>query len=113
MAGVGPNDCWLFVEYHRYNLVTNPWKHDFVDKHTSKPLFFNVFLVCSFQIFGSFLIKMLEMAQKPPKMVQDGSSHAYLSKNLFFLGQLTISRCGGDLFFKVCCKKTYFFPGKT
>ena len=74
MAGVGPNDCWLFVEYHRYNLVTNPWKHDFVDRHTSKPLFLNVFFVFSFEIFGPFMMKMLDMAQEPPKMVQDGSS---------------------------------------
>ncbi len=71
MAGVGPNECWLSVEHRHCNFVINPSKHDFVDRHTSKPLFFNVFWLL-FQIFESFSIKKLKMAQQPPKMAQVG-----------------------------------------
>ena len=53
VAGVGPNECWPFVEYHHYNFVTNPSKHDFVDRHTSKPLFFSMFFGCFLDIFRS------------------------------------------------------------
>ena len=41
VADVGPNECWPFVEYHHYNSATNLSKHDFVDRHTSKPSCFS------------------------------------------------------------------------
>ena len=69
VAGVGPNECWPFVEYHHYNFVTNPSKHDFVDRHTSKPSFFSMFLVGFLEIFTSFLIKK---APYGPGADQDG-----------------------------------------
>ena len=77
VAGVGPNECWLFVEYHHYNFVT-----------TSSPILRNTilstgtrpnrhFLVCFLLVFlrfsHHFLIKKLHMAQEPTKMAQDGS----------------------------------------
>ena len=55
VAGVGPNECWLFVEYHHYNFVT-----------TSSPILRNTilstgtrpnpyFLVCFLVVFLIFL----------------------------------------------------------
>ena len=57
VAGVGPNECWPFVEYHHYNFVANPSKHDFVDRHASKPLFFSLWFGCFLEICTSFLTK--------------------------------------------------------
>ncbi len=41
LAGMGPNDCSVFIESHHYNFVINRSKHDFVDRRRSKALLFD------------------------------------------------------------------------
>ena len=53
----------------RHNFVTNPSKHDFVDRHTSKPSLFSMFFGCFLEILTLFFEKK---APYGPGADQDG-----------------------------------------
>ena len=71
LAGVGPNDCSVFIESHHYNFVTNHSKHDFVDRRWSKPFFLMSFFVDFLIFLIHFWRDKHKLAQEPPKSHQE------------------------------------------